>query len=72
MTALNYGATPEWNEHGCGASGRTKITIDLPADRVLQDSALIDRLIGLAFDRLGQIAVEMRVLEVPEPGESNH
>jgi len=43
------------------AIGRAKMTINLPADRVLADSAMIDQVIALVFDHLAQGAVELRV-----------
>jgi hypothetical protein len=43
-------------------AGRTKTTIDLPADRVLRDSSLIDCVIAAVFDQFGSMAVEIRVV----------
>ena len=44
------------------SDGRISMIIDLPAARVLGDSALIEQVIGQVFERLGQTAVELRVL----------
>lgn len=41
---------------------RTKTTIDLPADRVLSDSSLIDCVIATVFDQFDSMAVEIRVI----------
>ena len=41
---------------------QTSMIINLPAERVLGDSALIEQVIGQIFDHLGQAAVELRIL----------
>ena len=51
-------------------AGRTKTTIDLPADRVLRDSGLIDCVIAAVFDQLGHMAVEVRVIQEQLVGTS--
>jgi hypothetical protein len=70
MMTQNHDVAQQTKTYEGRASGRTKMTIDLPADHVLRDSALIDRMIGLTFDRLGRVAVEVRVRETSAPGES--
>ena len=47
-------------------AGQTPRTIDLPVDLVLRDSAVIDRLIDAAFDRLWNGTIELRV-HAPAP-----
>jgi hypothetical protein len=64
--------TPDYAEARRGEAqddetrGPTKITILLPVNRVLRDSAVIDRVIAAVFDRLGHTAVELRVSDEPE------
>jgi hypothetical protein len=43
----------------------SNMIINLPAARVMDDSALIEQVIGQIFDRLGQAVVELRVLAEP-------
>ena len=59
-----------WADH---TAGQTPVTIDLPADLVLRDSAVIDRLIDAVFDRLWNGTIDLRV-RVPPPtaGTSGH
>jgi hypothetical protein len=70
MMALNQEAAHHGNQQACATNGQPKMTIDLPAACVLKDSGLIDLMIALAFSRLGEIEVEMRVLETPATKES--
>jgi hypothetical protein len=63
MMAQNSTAAQRWNSRRRQAAEQAKLTIDLPADRALQDSALLDQVIALAFERLGQIVVELRIRE---------
>jgi hypothetical protein len=63
MMTLHRDAAHRWNGQRRGASDQAKLTIDLPAERALQDSALIDQAIALVFERLGQVAVELRIRE---------
>jgi hypothetical protein len=63
MMAQNSNTAHRWNGQRQPTRGQTKMTIDLEAERVLQDSALIDQVIALAFERLGQVAVELRICE---------
>jgi hypothetical protein len=41
--------------------GRRTLIIDLPAERVLTDISLIDRIINTVFDDLDHTTVEVRV-----------
>jgi hypothetical protein len=41
--------------------GRRMVIVDLPAERVLTDTSLIDRLIDTIFDDLDHTTVEVRV-----------
>jgi hypothetical protein len=43
--------------------GRSKVTIDLPTDIVLQDDNLIDQVFDFTFDVLGVANVELRIRE---------
>ena len=63
MLTQNPNAALRWNGRRQRTRGQTKLTIDLPAERALQDSALVDQAIALAFERLGQVAVELRIRE---------
>jgi hypothetical protein len=47
-------------------AGQTPTTIDLPADLVLRDSPVLDRLIDAVFDRLWNGTIELRV-RAPAP-----
>ena len=46
--------------------GHAKMTILLPVNRVLHDSAVIDTLIAAVYARLGHIAIELQVSGEPE------
>ena len=61
--ALHHDAEHRWNGQRRPASDQAKLTIDLPAERVLQDSTLIEQAVALAFERLGQVAFELRICE---------
>ena len=63
MMTLYHHATHRWNGRRRRTSGQAKLTIDLEAERALQDSALIEQAIALAFERLGQAVVELRICE---------
>jgi hypothetical protein len=62
MMMQNTNAAHQWNERSWTTDQR-KMTIDLPAERVLQDSTLIEQMIAMAFDRLEHFVVELRVCE---------
>ncbi len=59
MTPNEYAARQADSQNE--ADGRASTIIDLPADLVLGDSALIEQVIGQIFERLGREAVELRV-----------
>jgi hypothetical protein len=61
MMVMNHDRAVQWEMCNDAAIGRAKVTINLPADRVLADSAMIDQVIALVFDHLAQGAVELRV-----------
>jgi hypothetical protein len=63
MMTLHHDAAHRWNGRRRRTSDQARLTIDLAAERVLQDSMLIDQAIALAFERLGQVAVELRIRE---------
>jgi hypothetical protein len=63
MMTLHHDAAYRWNGQRRWASDQAKLTIDLEAERALQDSALVDQAIALVFERLGQVAVELRIRE---------
>jgi hypothetical protein len=67
MMALHQDAAHRWNRRTRRTNDQAKLTIDLPAERALQDSALIDQAIALVFERLGQVAVELRICEPSGP-----
>lgn len=60
MTLNEYavGQADSQNEN----DGRISVIIDLPAEHVLDDGALIEQVIGQIFERLGQTTVELRIL----------
>ena len=63
MMTQNTNIAGQWDEERWTA-GPATLTIDLPADRVMQDSTLIDHVIARAFDQLAHIAVTLRVREI--------
>jgi hypothetical protein len=63
MMTLHHDAAHQWNGRNRRSAGQAKLTIDLPAERALQDSTLIDQAIAQVFARLGQVAVELRIHE---------
>jgi hypothetical protein len=63
MMTLHHDAAHRWDRQRRWASEQAKLTIDLEAERALQDSALVDYAVALVFERLGQVAVELRIRE---------
>ena len=63
MMTLHHDAAQGWSGRRRRTTSQAKLTIDLPAERVLQDSTLIDHAIALVFERLGQVAVELRICQ---------
>jgi hypothetical protein len=43
------------------AEGRRMVIVDLPAEQVLSDTSLIDRIINIVFDHLDHTTVQLRV-----------
>jgi hypothetical protein len=66
MMALHHDAAHRSNRRRRRTSDQAKLTITLEAERVLHDSALIDQAIAEVFERLGQVAVELRLRETTE------
>jgi hypothetical protein len=63
MITQHTAAAHQWNEQRW-TTGPATLTIDLPADRVMQDSTLIDHVIAMAFEQLAHGSVELRVREI--------
>ncbi|HEX9373400.1 MAG TPA: hypothetical protein VF897_20470 [Roseiflexaceae bacterium] len=61
MIMLNHYGSMKLNVLDDCAPGRSKATIDLPADLADQPSDLYDRVFAFAFDVLGLQTVELRV-----------
>jgi hypothetical protein len=50
-----------WSRTGADSVGRTRATIELPAEMVDQQCDLIDRVVSFAFDTLGLQRIELRI-----------
>jgi hypothetical protein len=67
ILARNDNNSRQLGKRTAAASGDGKLTIALPAERILADSALIDQVIGLIFEDLAQWTVELRVCDSSAP-----
>jgi hypothetical protein len=61
MMILNRNGTLEWNRSDGDTASSTSGSIDLPADLLMQQSDLIDRVFAFAFDVLGLVRIELRI-----------